>query len=449
LRYRLHSFKEFNTMTDDASVSSRKSVSSTIENGTVKMTSSNPSLPTREQVQVMKLRKDNNKYKSLLKMAKERIQAQEEEIESMQNKISVLEEKQDSALSASNHGQILAENGGHDEPDTILKIVQRIKVEESDSNESNEQIWALVEYETNPDNPNVVYRRYKKWSSFNSEPELSDFIRRDTGEPLVLPSYSLTPKQSETVEKKSDQAVSQITEEFRRFRVRAEVARKQADATVKALHNNNVVTTTAKIHGQDLENELQQARTDHAQLAALQRELAEQEAHWREAYDTLLAENTALKSSGAEALLAAQWRQRYEACQGEKEDLETKFQMTKSHVDILKDQNKVKDAGKYEVKYRDLKESFRLYRKKAKEIFEQQQSGNTQLLSVNDKGLEDAKMLYLRNLMVNYLTSDPAVRDHMEGAIGTILKFTEEEMIRIENKREEEQESQESWFKKK
>jgi len=92
-----------------------------------------------------------------------------------------------------------------------------------------------------------------------------------------------------------------------------------------------------------------------------------------------LAENTALKSSGAEALLAAQWRQRYEACQGEKEDLETKFQMTKSHVDILKDQNKVKDAGKYEVKYRDLKESFRLYRKKAKEIFEQQQSGNTQV----------------------------------------------------------------------
>lgn len=68
---------------------------------------------------------------------------------------------------------------------------------------------------------------------------------------------------------------------------------------------------------------------------------------------------------------------------------------------------------------------------------------------MNDKGLEDAKMLYLRNLMVNYLTSDPAVRDHMEGAIGTILKFTEEEMIRIENKREEEQESQESWFKKK
>lgn len=60
-----------------------------------------------------------------------------------------------------------------------------------------------------------------------------------------------------------------------------------------------------------------------------------------------------------------------------------------------------------------------------------------QLLSVNDRGLEDAKMLYLRNLMVNYLSSDPAVRDHMEGAIGTVLKFSDDEMSRIDKKREE------------
>ena len=46
-------------------------------------------------------------------------------------------------------------------------------------------------------------------------------------------------------------------------------------------------------------------------------------------------------------------------------------------------------------------------------------------------------MLYLRNLMVNYLSSDPAVRDHMEGAISTVLRFSEDEKIRIEQKREE------------
>lgn len=418
---------------------------------------SSDQLPTKEQIQILKLREANNKYKSLLKMAKERIQAQEEELEKMQSRISELEEAQKSGVSSSNNVNTLTENRSADEIDSILRICQRIKIQESSKSshpstsnnnsetnkDSEEEIWALVEYETNPEAP-TSYRKYKKWESFTSESKLSDFIRRDAGEPLSLPPYSLTPKQSESIQHESQKAVANITEEFRRFRVRSEVARKQADATVRALHSNNVVTTRAKIHGQDLENELQQARTDHAQLASLQRELAEQDSNWKDAYRALLAENKALKSSGAEALLAAQWRQRYEACQSEKDDLETNFKMAQGQLDILSRNNKAKDAGKYEVKYRDLKESFRLYRKKAKEIFESQQSGNTQLLNMNDRGLEDAKMIYLKNLMVSYLSSDPAVRDHMEGAIGTVLKFSEDEILRIDKKREEEHES---WFK--
>merc|ERR1712154_219963 len=82
------------------------------------------------------------------------------------------------------------------------------------------------------------------------------------------------------------------------------------------------------------------------------------------------------------------------------------------------------DSGKYEAKYKDLKESFRLYRKKAKEIFEAQQKGESTMLNLADSGSDDAKISYLRNLMVNYLSSDPAVRDHMESAIGTVLKFS-------------------------
>jgi predicted phage-related endonuclease len=97
-------------------------------------------------------------------------------------------------------------------------------------------------------------------------------------------------------------------------------------------------------------------------------EMARQEAQWKEAYDVLLAENNALKSSGSEALLASQWRQRYEACLKEKDSIENKLKMEMQKAETA-------DAGKYEMKYRDLKESFRLYRKKAKEIFEAQQSG--------------------------------------------------------------------------
>jgi hypothetical protein len=89
-----------------------------------------------------------------------------------------------------------------------------------------------------------------------------------------------------------------------------------------------------------------------------------------------MQENAALKSSGSEALLAAQWRLRYETLLKEKEELAERLQMHVEKADALADQRRKVDAGKYEMKYRDLKESFRLYRKKAKEIFEAQQRGD-------------------------------------------------------------------------
>lgn len=263
---------------------------------------------------------------------------------------------------------------------TILRVCQRIKEEVIDDSADDDpigdamdttdedayEIWALIEYEipspdgnVDPSNPLNApsFRRQKQWQCFKSESALSDYIRRDTGEPLTLPPYSLSPDQSQKMEEEAKKAVATISEEFRRFRVRAEVAKKQADATVRALHSNSVQTTRMRIEGQDIESELAQAKTDHAKLTALRSEMAEQEARWKESYDLLLAENEKLKSSGAEALLAAQWRHRYEACLKEKEDALTNLNMEKEKVTELQDHRKRVDAGKYESKYRDLKVS--------------------------------------------------------------------------------------------
>ena len=110
------------------------------------------------------------------------------------------------------------------------------------------------------------------------------------------------------------------------------------------------------------------SKLDVSEADRLRAEMAEQEAHWKEAYDVLMAENTVLKSSGSEAMLASQWRQRYDTVLKEKEDIENKLKMELQKKEAF-------ESGKYEMKYRDLKESFRLYRKKAKEIFEAQQNG--------------------------------------------------------------------------
>mmetsp|Transcript_17989 Transcript_17989/g.48946 ORF Transcript_17989/g.48946 Transcript_17989/m.48946 type:complete len:463 (-) Transcript_17989:37-1425(-) len=439
--------------------------------------------------QVKKLTEANGKYKNLLKLAKDRIQQQEDEIEELSNDKEKLElqvkmgggEDQSSNPNHNNPAALDELLGGDNQGGktskisedpgsiSIVRVCQRVKVTNPKSSNSNnnggEEIWALMELEHLAPDGGPPTKRFWDWKKFESESHLKDFIRRDTGEPLTLPPYSLTPDQSSKIQKQSQREVAAVTEEFRRFRVKSELARKQADAHIRDLQKSQKQSAVARLaeevsggpsstNGsaaipQESQRQnggstalLMQNEQHFRQMEQLRAELVSQEAYWKEAYDTLLSENNALKSAGSEALLASQWRQRYEQSQQEKENLQSQLQDLKK---VEQDENL-----KYEAKYRDLKESFRMYRKKAKEIFETSPaatnigspSGDPMVLALADSGSADAKLNYLRNLMVNYLTSETEVKNHMEAAIGTILQFSEQDVDRIEKKRLE----NEAWF---
>eukprot|EP00545_Synedropsis_sp_CCMP1620_P007135 CAMPEP_0119003308 /NCGR_PEP_ID=MMETSP1176-20130426/486_1 /TAXON_ID=265551 /ORGANISM="Synedropsis recta cf, Strain CCMP1620" /LENGTH=431 /DNA_ID=CAMNT_0006954897 /DNA_START=18 /DNA_END=1310 /DNA_ORIENTATION=+ len=395
-------------------------------------------------MQLNKLKEANNKYKSLLKLAKQRITTQEQEMETckadnkrMKEQIDTTEQQQPKFSMANNEQSSDDNNTMEENSSNIVRVCQRIE-QEGDGGGGGGGIvvtWALMDFEVdNPDTPDPP-KRWQKWKRFQNASQLDDYIRRDTGEPLVVPPVSLSPDQSRRIQGDAKQTITKVTDDFRRFRVRSEVSRKQTDAHIRDLQTTNVATAKRRIEGEDLDIELEQARSDHAQLELLKNELAAQEAQWKEAYDFVMAENQSLKASGSEALLAAQWRQRYESCLTEKDDLQTRLGMEVEKADVVADQRRKVDAGKYEMKYRDLKESFRLYRKKAKEIFEAQQRGDVGLLDIAEKSSGDAKLSYIRNLMVNYLSSDVAVREHMEGAIGTVLKFSADDIVKIEKKK--------------
>jgi hypothetical protein len=388
-------------------------------------------------VQLKKLNEANNKYKNLLKMAKERIQKQEEELDTLRREKEDLEGRLQTEEDESANQIVLEDNsvGGGDET-TIVRVWQRIKTPVA---EGLEEIWALMEMEVISDNlTDTPPKRFKEWKKFKSETELQDYIRRDTGEPLQMPAFSLTPEESDKIQKEAAAQVTTISEEYRRFRVRSELSRKQAEAQIRDLQSNNVQSAARRIEKQDMQQEIEQARSAGNQVEQLRRELAAQEAHWKEAYDTLLAENNSLKSSGSEALLASQWRQRYETCLQEKEALKARLESN--------GKGNGSDEAKYEMKYRDLKESFRLYRKKAKEIFEAGNMGNLgsveSAMQVTDKSSSDAKLNYLKNLMVNYFTAEDSMKNQMEVAIGTVLQFSPDEVSKIQKKKAE----SESWF---
>ena len=46
-------------------------------------------------------------------------------------------------------------------------------------------------------------------------------------------------------------------------------------------------------------------------------------------------------------------------------------------------------------------------------------------------------ILFAIPFQVNYLSADPAVREHMEPAIGTVLNFTEEDLDKVKKQKEQ------------
>lgn len=378
----------------------------------------------RLTAQLKKLNEANGKYKQLLKLAKERIQKQEIDLQEQKEAA-----HQTNLVNSSSSNNNNTTTTAHTETRQVVAVCQRIR--------HADQIWALLEWEIVPENENDVFfsinnnnPRAFEWKSFPEESALQDFIRRDTGEPLPVPPYSYSPEQSVQLQQETHAQIQAVTEEFRKFRIQTELtlqqqqqarvnseARRKSSSAVTRVANSNNSTTP---HNSN--NSTQQ------QIEQLQAELQLQDTRWKQAYDVLLAENKALQSTGSEALLASQWRQRYETCLAEKEEC------------ISRLQNLQTDDHHYEAKYRDLKESFKLYRKKAKEILEQQQGGGGGPLTNSSSA--DAKLSYLKNLMLQYFMADDSTRPPMEGAIGMVLQFSPAETQQLEAKRAE----KDAWF---
>jgi hypothetical protein len=314
----------------------------------------------RLSVQLKKLTEANNKYKNILKLVRDRLQENQEELAltrsanvqlqtQLEEKISELNNKANNSDGCKQRKDTLPA----DAVTTISNVYQRAKVAEH-------EIWALIEFRVSSEESPQHNKKYKEWVSFNSESQLEDFIRKDTGEPLTIPTYSMTPEQSARIEQEAEQRVSKITEEFRRFRVKSELAKKQMETQIREFQSAKNQTAA-----QQMDDTLGQPPPDGAngrapfvsqqQLERLKAEMATQEAYWKESYETLLAENKAMKETGSEALLASQWRQRYETCKSEKEALEQSLKPSNVSGSSLG------DAEKYEQKYRDLKGAFRCY----------------------------------------------------------------------------------------
>eukprot|EP00981_Chlorochromonas_danica_P001136 scaffold249_cov109-Ochromonas_danica.AAC.4 len=191
----------------------------------------------------------------------------------------------------------------------------------------------------------------------------------------------------------SKRRVEKVVEEFRRYKVRTEMALKQKETEhrpsniMAALHHHQT-TMTPPPSSSSTPGGISQALEKALSLGAsggdlkggnvnrpdevkrLQQSLQETETRWRQAYETLSKETEMLRTKGAEAVVAAQWRTRYETCAKERDDLQRRLQIFSQLSEVLANSDQSLDTL-----YMELSEAYKGMRRRLL-AFVQQHSGS-------------------------------------------------------------------------
>lgn len=272
-------------------------------------------------------------------------------------------------------------------------------------------IWILIQYDNHMDS----------WSCFPSEQDLDDWLQRIPGATLSKPHKSYTPSESAQLEAEAKIQIDRVVEEFRRFKVKSEIARKQS--TEETRHR---VASPIKAAESGVESEVDKYRDESSRLQA---QLATVENKWKLAYEKVIRENETLRHSGGEAMLAAQWRERFEATSKEKYELQEKLKIYDKGGGL---------GGKtLEEAYNELKDSHRELQRRMNAIERRRVDlASSAEEAVGPSSLDNSKLEYVKRMMFQYLTCrEEEVKAHMETAMESIFRFNEKERKAIEERR--------------
>ncbi|TFJ84056.1 hypothetical protein NSK_004530 [Nannochloropsis salina CCMP1776] len=228
------------------------------------------------------------------------------------------------------------------------------------------------------------------WRAFPAKSDLDAFLLQVPGsEPLLLPAPCLPAAQASLLQAQAQAQVEKALEALRcgdddrrtflppslpphpdprsfpphsrKYRVRTELAVRQKDMEIQQLSAQLLASQQDRIqHQGPTEEELRRTLKAQADtLQALRAELRDQEEKWKGQYERLRKEKAGLEAAGAETGLALQWRRRYEELLQERER-EGKREGGGHRMSFS-------GSGPVEEKYTELKEEYRLYRKKALE----------------------------------------------------------------------------------
>jgi hypothetical protein len=307
------------------------------------------------------------KYKKLLSIARSSIESSQAAIATKDKQIQQLTSSLDEERSKKNGSPRSSGSGskdiGGDGGDAFAvprRLLRRV--------DANELVWVLVEFETDD-----------VWKCFNSEQELDDFIQRVPGAALTKPPRLLSPLESASVEEESKRRSERIVEEFRRYKVRSEIALKQKDAEIKQATLRSMSNSASLMidgsSGSGAGGNKSVSSIDTSfdnDVLKLQNQLHENDAKWKLAYEKVVRENEQLKTRGNDSILIAQWKERCDVLIREKDDLSEKVKL---YEKVLREGNGgVGGQKQLELAYIGLREEFKEYKRRVQTMEKQRQN---------------------------------------------------------------------------
>ena len=389
-----------------------------------------------------------SKYKRLLGMARASLETNQKSLAEKDAQIAALKanvEKMEREKSYMVQVDRKQEEGNNSHPLIPRAFARRVDV--------NGVIWLLAQYDSHVDS----------WLSFSSELELDQYLQRIPGgaSSIVKPARCLTPAESQQLQAEAKLKIDRVVEEFRRYRVKAEISRKQG-IEEQASRSNSIAVSKLD----DLRGESESAKTIASEaskykeeIQRLQTQLAAVEAKWKLAYERVSRENESLRHSGAEAMLAAQWRERYESCVKEKYDLSEKLKVFEKGAGAVGVNGKSLEEA-----YNELRDEHRV--RKACDLYVHVQASLTlpiyikelqrrmnsvdrrreehagskvfseEVVLSSSSVMDSSKFEYIKNMVFQYLIcKDEEIRVNLEIAIESVFRFTEPQRRSIEERR--------------
>ncbi|GLE02063.1 hypothetical protein PINS_up010901 [Pythium insidiosum] len=240
-------------------------------------------------------------------------------------------------------------------------------------------------------------------------------------------------------EQKKDlkEEIDRVQEEFRRYRVRAEITRKQKDAELKKMSANAVARQAEQISETDLSEE--------------------READWRRKFEKLYKDYEKLSGTMGETVLATEWRERYEQAVRDKEATDKKLEELRSTLATITNGSDGSARSDYApFRRRDPFHGFEngggsgsadSSRSSSYKDLGPPRSTGGGPPQQQSRGLEVPNVTttneYLKNIVYKYMTTEQdEAREHMEKAIATVLNFSPSEVNAVQERRK----AQAGWF---